>query len=170
VIRSIAFAGVLIGVVLVMTLPASSPAAGNDRAQIMTLYSKFAAAFERKDLDGVMASYVHDNSLFVFDASPPREFDGWDSYRADYKGFFDLCKGPLREKISEAGITVHDDVAYSHVIAEISGSLKKGGTFDAVLRVTDVLRKLNGKWVIVQEHLSVPVDLFTGKADLKSKR
>jgi ketosteroid isomerase-like protein len=168
--RPIGFAAILIGVALVMTLPARSPAAGNDRAQIMTLYTNFAAAFERKDLERVMASYVHDNSLFVFDASPPREFDGWDSYRADYKAFFDLCKGSLREKISEVGITVRGDMAYSHVIAEISGSLKQGGTFDAVLRVTDVLRKLNGKWVIVQEHLSVPVDLFTGKADLKSKR
>ena len=168
--RSVSLAGVLIGVALAIALPGRSPAAGNDRAQIMMLYTNFAVAFERKDLDGVMASYVRDNSLFVFDASPPREFDGWASYRADYKGFFDLCKGPLREKISEVGVTVYGDVAYSHVIAEISGSLKKGGTFDAVLRVTDVLRKLNGKWVIVQEHLSVPVDLFTGKADLKSKQ
>jgi ketosteroid isomerase-like protein len=168
--RPIGLAGVLIGVVLVMTLPARAPAAGNDRAQIMTLYTNFAAAFERKDIDGVMASYVHDNSLFVFDASPPREFVGSDSYKADYKAFFDLCKGPLREKVSDVGVTVRGDVAYSHAVAEISGSLKQGGTFDAVLRVTDVLRKLNGKWVIVQEHLSVPVDLFTGKADLKSKR
>ncbi len=48
--------------------------------------------------------------------------------------------------------------------------LEQGGRFDATLRVTDVFRKIDGKWLIVQEHLSAPVDPFTGKADLKSKR
>jgi hypothetical protein len=32
-----------------------------------------------------------------------------------------------------------------------------------------VYRKLRGHWLIVQEHVSVPVDLDTGKADLLSK-
>jgi len=29
--------------------------------------------------------------------------------------------------------------------------------------------KIKGKWLIVQEHVSVPVDLATAKADLNSK-
>jgi hypothetical protein len=37
------------------------------------------------------------------------------------------------------------------------------------VRVTDGYRKINGKWLITQEHVSVPVDLETGKADLTSK-
>jgi ketosteroid isomerase-like protein len=36
-------------------------------------------------------------------------------------------------------------------------------------RLTDVLRKVKGKWLIVHEHVSVPVDVATGKADLTSK-
>jgi hypothetical protein len=28
--------------------------------------------------------------------------------------------------------------------------------FDATFRITDVYRKSHGKWVIVQEHISVP--------------
>jgi ketosteroid isomerase-like protein len=168
--RSIAFAGVLALLTLAGSWPARSAAAGNDRQQITALYAAFTAAFERKDLDGVMAPYVHDNSLFVFDVTPPREYVGWASYRADYKAFFALFKGPLREKLSEVSITVSGDVAYTHVVAELSGALSGGGTFDAVVRVTDVLRKIGGRWLIVQEHLSVPVDLATGKADLRSKR
>jgi hypothetical protein len=38
-----------------------------------------------------------------------------------------------------------------------------------LVRVTDVYRKLKGKWLIVQEHVSVPVDLATQKPDLLSK-
>jgi ketosteroid isomerase-like protein len=38
-----------------------------------------------------------------------------------------------------------------------------------VVRVTDVFRKLDGHWRIVQEHVSFPVDVSTGKADLLSR-
>ena len=36
-------------------------------------------------------------------------------------------------------------------------------------RLTDRLKKIKGKWLIVHEHGSFPVDLATGKADLLSK-
>jgi len=37
------------------------------------------------------------------------------------------------------------------------------------VRVTDVYRKIDGKWLIVHEHVSVPVDIKTGQGDLQSK-
>jgi ketosteroid isomerase-like protein len=37
------------------------------------------------------------------------------------------------------------------------------------LRTTDCYRKVKGKWLIVHEHYSVPVDLSTAKADLASR-
>ncbi len=54
-------------------------------------------------------------------------------------------------------------VAYSHQHFTAPG---KNGTpsLDAVVRQTDVLRKLGGKWLIVYQHLSVPVDLRSGRA------
>ncbi len=36
-------------------------------------------------------------------------------------------------------------------------------------RTTNVCKKIKGKWLIVQEHNSVPVDPATAKADLQSK-
>jgi ketosteroid isomerase-like protein len=42
---------------------------------------------------------------------------------------------------------------------------------DMVARVTDVYRKTDGKWLIVQEHVSVPIDFSSGKPmpDMMSK-
>jgi ketosteroid isomerase-like protein len=37
------------------------------------------------------------------------------------------------------------------------------------MRLTDVYRRINGQWLIEHEHVSVPVDLDTGKPDLASK-
>ena len=44
-----------------------------------------------------------------------------------------------------------------------------GSKKDLNVRVTDVYRKIHGRWLIVQEHVSVPVDIGTGKADLLSR-
>jgi ketosteroid isomerase-like protein len=46
---------------------------------------------------------------------------------------------------------------------------KDGSKTHLVARVSDVYRKLKGQWLIVQEHVSVPVDLATQKPDLLSK-
>jgi len=36
------------------------------------------------------------------------------------------------------------------------------------IRVTEIYQRINGKWQIIHEHASVPVDIKTGKADLFS--
>jgi ketosteroid isomerase-like protein len=36
-------------------------------------------------------------------------------------------------------------------------------------RVTDCLRKIGGKWKIAHQHISFPVDMASGKADMQSK-
>jgi ketosteroid isomerase-like protein len=45
----------------------------------------------------------------------------------------------------------------------------QGHPIDRPVRVTDGYRKIAGNWLIALEHVSVPVDLATGKAVLTSK-
>ena len=46
---------------------------------------------------------------------------------------------------------------------------KDGQQVEFVFRFTDAFRKTDGKWLVIHEHLSFPVDPVTGKADLLSK-
>lgn len=55
-------------------------------------------------------------------------------------------------------------------IVHLTGKRKDGNAMDVTMRITDVLRKSSGKWLIVHEHVSVPVDLDSGKPDLASKQ
>jgi ketosteroid isomerase-like protein len=143
-------------------------ASSDDNAQIDALYKNFATAFRHKDLAAMMSLYVPGQSLFVFDLGPPRQHVGWDDYRADWKQVFDSTTGTPSFSIGELGVTVSGDVAYTHSIQSFSAvSGKRRLTANA--RVTDVLRKIGGKWLIVEEHVSVPVDLNTMKPDLLSK-
>jgi ketosteroid isomerase-like protein len=155
--------------VAVLSAAASAQTAPSDQAQLQAVYTKFARDFRHKDVDGIMSLYVHDTSLFVFDVAPPREHIGWDDYRNDWKGLFALFKGSPSFDISELMINSSGDIAYSHSIQHARGTMTNGRKLDIVVRVTDVLRKAAGRWLIVQEHVSVPVNLLTGKADLQSR-
>jgi ketosteroid isomerase-like protein len=149
--------------------PGIATAASADQNEIQSVYKKFAHDFQRKDVSGIMSLYVHDTSLFVFDVTPPREHVGWDDYRNDWKAFFALFKGSPSFDISELQITTSGDVAYTRSIQHVTGTMMNGRKGDFTVRVTDVLRKAAGRWLIVQEHVSVPVDLMTGKADIHSR-
>jgi uncharacterized protein (TIGR02246 family) len=150
--------------------PAAKPAAPgpSDKARIEALERAFNAAFNAKNADKVMSYYARDG-LFVFDVTPPREHVGWADYKKDWQDLFTGSPGPLSNKISELSITVVGPVAYGHSVQDTSFTAKNGAKNEVVVRVTDVYRKQGGAWKIVQEHVSVPVDLNTGKADLLSK-
>jgi uncharacterized protein (TIGR02246 family) len=156
-----------------ITLPApvqaANASAARDKAAIEALEARFADAINAKDVSAIMSLYRPGPDLFVFDVTPPRQHVGWTNYRADWEQTFKTTPGPIRFSISHLSITVVGPVAYGHSIQKLMFTRKSGSQAELVVRVTDVYRKLHGRWLIVQEHVSVPVDLDTGKADLLSK-
>ncbi len=148
---------------------AQAKMASEDKAEIQALEKQYNDAFNAKDINAIMACYAPGKSLFVFDAVPPRQYPSWDAYKRDWESLFAAYPGPVTNAISEQNIAVVGSVAYGHNIQTASFTRKDGAKLDVVVRVTDVYRKIKGKWLIVQEHVSFPVDLDTGKADLMSK-
>jgi len=140
-----------------------------DEAQIKALEARFAAAFNSKDLDGIMNCYVPDDSLFVFDVIPPRQYVGAAAYRKDWEGFLKTFAGPVKFELTDLAVTTDGTIGYGHSAQHIQGKDAKGNPIEFVVRVTDVYRKIGGKWLIVQEHVSVPVDSETNKPDMMSK-
>ncbi len=136
-------------------------AATSDKATIQASVENYKKAFEARDLNAIMANYAPGDELFVFDAIPPREYVGWDAYKKDWEGLFATYPGPITYKISDLDIHVVGPVAYSHRIEEGTFTKSDGSKQTAVVRVTDVYRKINGKWLVVQEHVSFPVDIAT---------
>jgi len=141
----------------------------NDEAQIRTAYQHFIEAFNRKNVPTIMSFYVRGSDLFVFDVTPPRQHIGWEDYKKDWEDLFAAFPGPLHQEITDLSVAVDGKVAYSHCIVSGFFTRRDGSKLTVAVRTTDVLRKLNGTWLIVQEHVSVPVDIDAGKADLLSK-
>ena len=151
------------------TKPAAASAETNDKAEIEALEERYIQAFNAKDVKAIMACYAPGKQLFVFDAVPPRQYPSWDAYKRDWESLLAAFPGPIKDTMSELSITVVGTVAYAHHVEASHFTRKDGSGLDLVVRVTDVFRKIHSKWLIVQEHVSFPVDLDSGKADLLSK-
>jgi ketosteroid isomerase-like protein len=147
-------------------LPSLAP---NDKSQINTLIEKYRLAFEARDVNAIMSAYAPGDGVFVFDAIPPRDYPTWDEYRKDWEGLFKTFPGPVKDKISDLTLVVDGSMAYSHRIEDTHFTAADGTEKEMVTRVTDVYRKISGKWLIVHEHVSFPVDPTTGQADMLSK-
>jgi len=166
--RSVTAVVAAVGLAACMTT-APALASGKDEAAIRALESRFAAAFNAKDVDAIMKVYVPDESLLVFDVVPPRQYAGAKAYRKDWQDLLGLFPGPLKFEVSDLHVFAAGRLGYGYSIQHLSGADAKGQTIDLTVRVTDAYRKIKGHWLIVHEHISVPVDLATGKPDLASK-
>lgn len=141
----------------------------NDEEQIRALENRFAGAFKAKDVNGIMANYDHSPNLVFFDVVPRREYRGWTAYRNDWQSFF-ASIGPIATfEVKDLSINVDGDLAYSYSFQHYLATTKAGGSKEVTVRVTDVYRKSGGEWLIVQEHVSVPVDPQTLKPDLAQR-
>ena len=131
---------------------------------IKARYSDWERAFAAKDVNGVMALYAPD--VIAYDIVPPLQFVGAGDYRKDYATFFGAFKGPL--KITDPSMHVEQSgaVAFAFGLERLRGTTTNGTRVDMWVRFTDGWKLENGRWLVAHEHVSVPVDLTSGKARL----
>ena len=141
----------------------------SDLEAINRLLANWQKAFEAKDVNGVMTMYVPGKALTAFDLVPPLEYKGVDAYRKDYSDFFDQFVGPLRVELRDSHVEVDGNVAFAYGLERISGEMKSGTPVDIWVRYTTGLKKIDGRWRDVHDHISVPVDMATSKAMLNLK-
>jgi uncharacterized protein (TIGR02246 family) len=141
----------------------------SDVADINASVQRLVAAVNAKDLNAIMAYYTPDETLLVFDALLPRQYVGATAFRKDWEGFLAVYPTTVHAEVTDLKVETDGNLGYSHCIFRTVGPDKDGKPLDFTVRVTDIYKKVNGKWLAVHEHVSWPVDIATGKADLMSK-
>ena len=124
-----------------------------DAAQIREFIDASAQALRAKDINALMAHYAPD--VVVFDLMP-LQTQGADAYRKNFEAWFASVQGPIDYQISDLGITRSDDVASCHYVGHVRSTRTTGEKAEYRVRVTAGCRKLNGRWMITHEHVSVP--------------
>ncbi len=139
----------------------------NDEAEIQRLLDDGIRSLHDKNIEGVMSLYAQE--VVTFDIVPPLRYLGAEALRKLWEEVFSVYHGPIGYEIHDLTITVGDDVAFTHSLNRISGTMTTGQQTALWLRWTACFRKINGKWLIVHHQNSVPVDLEHGKAVLDLK-
>ena len=139
----------------------------NDEAAIQRLLDDGIRSLRDKNIEGIMSIYAQE--VVTFDIVPPLRYIGADALRKLWEETFFVYQGPIDYEIHDLNITVGDDIAFTHSLNRISGTMNNGQKTEVWLRWTACFRKINGKWLIVHHQNSVPVDLEHGKAVLDLK-
>ena len=141
-----------------------------EKRAIEQVESSLCKAELAMNVDQIMELYLPDETLHVFDIIKPRQYIGAKAFRKDWEGFFanhaksiDVCEH------FDLVIEVSGNLAVSHYIQHAEFTDKNGKSGEANTRLTHVYRKVKGKWLIVHEHGSFPIDWATGKGDLQER-
>jgi uncharacterized protein (TIGR02246 family) len=126
----------------------------SDGAQIRERIDQWAKALRAKDVDRLMSHYAPD--MLLFDLAPPLQYRGADAYRKSLEEWFSTFRGPVGYEIRDLSIMAGDDVAFCHSLNRISGTRTNGEKTDVWVRATVGFRKIDGKWMLTHEHVSVP--------------
>ena len=138
-------------------------------ADIRQLIDKLVEAVRTMDLEGVNSIYAPD--IVSFNIVPPLQHVGAEAKWKNWVDVFTAYQRPLGYQTRDLAIVVGDDMAFGYSLNRISGTLKNGNSSDYWVRWTACFRKIDGSWLIVHNHVSVPLDVQSGRAllDLKPR-
>lgn len=137
-----------------------------DEAQIRQQRELWKDAFEASDVERVMSFYAPE--IVAFDIMPPLQFADRNSYESNWVNFLHAFDGKITLEVKNLTIACAGDVAFVCAFTRLTGTMQ-GQSFDSWTRETNGLRKIDGAWLVVHDHVSVPVDFSTGKALLDLK-
>ena len=108
------------------------------------------------------------SQIEVLQFAAAREFAdaGAENKREAWQKFFAARTGPLGYEVSELNVDAEGDLAFAHSLNHVSGTLAHGNKSDLWVRWTACFRRINGVWLVVHDHVSVPADVKTGQAVL----
>ncbi len=126
-----------------------------DQEQIRALIENWAAAVRASDIGGILTN--HAAEMVMFDVPPPIESRGLEAYRKTWEDtFFPWFQSSRIFHLGELSITTGSEVAFAHCLAHCGGTEKDGTKTELDFRLTICFKKMNGKWMFVHEHHSIP--------------
>jgi len=145
----------------IMLLAFSTPAfaASVDEEQIKKLVQTEMEGAATHDIDKVMSVYWHSKDFVLYDAVPG-EFNGWDALKADYEDYFKTFPGKPDASFADLHVGTSGDLGYAFSIQTWKFKKASGEVVTSVQRVTNIYRRIDGQWLCIHEHASIPVNML----------
>jgi ketosteroid isomerase-like protein len=139
-----------------------TPTTTSTQSEVRALLDRRSDAVWTKDIDRLMSFYAPD--IVYFDIVPGLQYTGSAALRPRFLEWFDGFQGPIGQEISDLHISASGDVAVAYMLIRASGTLKDGREVGYWVRVTSAGQRSDGRWLIMHEHVSLPVDFRSGTA------
>jgi uncharacterized protein (TIGR02246 family) len=133
-----------------------------NRAEVKALYDGQFDAIRAKDLDRLMSLYSPD--VVYFDVVPPLRFVGSAALRGRFTAWFGGFDGPITMDVHDLSVAANGDTAVVHWLSRAGGTLTNGRPVGSWVRATSCCVRSGDGWLITHEHISLPVDMATGRA------
>jgi uncharacterized protein (TIGR02246 family) len=127
-----------------------------EEAAVRKVVENWASAVRNRDLPAILRN--HSPDILMFDVPPPFQSKGIDAYRKTWDLFFAWALEPAVFDIREMHVTAGGDVAFVAAAMRCAEREASGEDVELDFRLTIGLRKIEGQWVIVHEHHSVPAN------------
>lgn len=132
-----------------------------DEAEIRQRVDRIVESLRAKDIEGLKQLYAAD--VVSFDIEPPLQHVGREAKLANWANVFAFFETVTYE-VRDLTLTVGGEVAFGHGFGRLSGTLMDGtATSGMWVRATYCFRKIDGKWLIAHDQVSVPLDIKSGK-------
>ena len=145
----------------------NSTAAAEVRKLESTLEQIYNSPKFSKD-PSVALEYFDTQAMRLFDIETPAQYRGED-FRKHFIAIGAEFAG-ARVEFSQMEVTADAHLAFATSLQHLFGRGKDGKPFDITMRVTDCLRKSGGHWLIIHEHISLPLDHATFMSVLAPKQ
>ena len=118
-------------------------------------------AIDAKDIEALKQIYAAD--MVSYDIDPPLQHVGIEAKLKNWANVFTHFETVTYE-IRDLTVVGGADLAFGHAFARLHGTLQNGTATPGMwVRVTYGLQKIDGAWLITHDHVSVPLDIRTGK-------
>ena len=129
----------------------------SDDATFRKLIDGYCAAWSSGNPANAAKYYAQDSASIFYDLAP-FQYSGWKEYAAGVqKEFLDSAATVSLTAGKELKTTRRGNVAWTTVPMHLLDKTKDGKTIDLQVRYTGIWEKRGKNWVLVHEHLSVPL-------------
>lgn len=130
----------------------------SETARVQQTVEQFNHIWETKDFDTFSRIMAHDADMVVYGSDAPEHWVGWKALEEAVRQMLPVLDN-VTVTVREQTIKLHRDgeVAWFSEIWDWDYSIEGNPVHSEGQRLTGVLEKRKGAWVIVQIHNSVPV-------------
>jgi ketosteroid isomerase-like protein len=128
-----------------------------DEATFRKLTDDYCSAWSSGNPANAAKFYDKTNGLIFYDVAP-FSYSGWREYQTGVqKEFFENAVSASLTAGKELKVTRRGNVAWTNVPMHLSEKTKDGKNVELALRYTGIWEKHGKNWLLVHEHLSVPL-------------